>query len=247
MLLRQMTQMPTNRHRFLAHMGQVDNQTAQLNSVWYFPITPKHILSLSLPPQPSHLSLSTHPLAMPVSLRSLNIPLSRLRGTTMPRCLVALITTHYFPPTNKAYLTILSMASMILFLLILLLMITILIPYIHSLLTTLASLALGQCLIIVASQCLSGTMAPTYVSSSDETSCQGHSVPLLLVPDVAILLRHYCETFAIFPLCGEQFLSVGRLLSVEVANSGRLSLSHVGRVEHTRDERRLPTSSFYAS
>ena len=63
--------------------------------------------------------------------------------------------------------------------------------------------------------------------------CQGHSAPLLLVPDVAILLRHYCETFVIFPLCGEWFLSVGRLLSVEVANSGRLSLSHVGQVERT--------------
>ena len=51
---------------------------------------------------------------------------------------------------------------------------------------------------------------------------QGHSVPLLLVPDVAMLLRHYRETFAIFPLCGERFLSV------EVTNSGRLSLSHIG-------------------
>ena len=64
-------------------------------------------------------------------------------------------------------------------------------------------------------------------------NCQGHSAPLLLVPDVSILLRHYHETFVIFPLCGEQFLSVGRLLSVEVANSSRLSLSHVGRVERT--------------
>ena len=78
-------------------------------------------------------------------------------------------------------------------------------------------------------------------------TCQGHSAPLLLVPDVVILSRHYRETFAIFPLCGELFLSVGRLLSVEVVNSGRLSLSHVGRVERTRDKRRLPTSSFYVS
>ena len=62
-----------------------------------------------------------------------------------------------------------------------------------------------------------------------------------------ILLRHCRETLMIFPLCGEQFLSVGRLLSVEVVNSGRLSLSHVGRVERTQDERRLPTSSLYAS
>ena len=79
------------------------------------------------------------------------------------------------------------------------------------------------------------------------TWCQGHSAPLLLVPDVTTLLRHYHETFVIFPLCGEWFLSVGRLLSVEVVNSSRLSLSHVGWVEHTQDERRLPTSSFNAS
>ena len=79
------------------------------------------------------------------------------------------------------------------------------------------------------------------------TICQGHSTPLLLVPDVTMLSRHYHETFAIFPLCGEWFLSVGRLLSVEFANSGRLSLSHVGQVECIQDKRRLPTSSFYAS